>query len=87
MEVAGLLLMLLPWLVNAVAGMMDGSLHVTRQNKGDVFHPEGKIISIIINTTYANISIPALSRFLRSRASHIHVNCCCQKLVKLSKAF
>jgi hypothetical protein len=51
MEVAGLLLMLLPWLVNAVAGMTDGSLHVTRQNKGDVFHPEGKIISIIINTT------------------------------------
>ncbi|KAJ3638008.1 hypothetical protein MTP99_001421 [Tenebrio molitor] len=41
MEVAGLLLMLLPWLVNAVAGMTDGSLHVTRQNKGDVFHPEG----------------------------------------------
>ena len=43
MAVAGLLMLVLPWLANALEGMTDVSLQVVRQNKGDVFNPEGKI--------------------------------------------
>ncbi|KAJ3648622.1 hypothetical protein Zmor_020414 [Zophobas morio] len=42
MAVAGLLMLVLPWLANALEGMTDVSLQVVRQNKGDVFNPEGQ---------------------------------------------